>query len=110
MGHAGWNHRAGCLAGRRGRAFRTRALRRFVLAQQHQGQVTVPRLVAQLRGIGVAISKRQMMRLLIAGQDRFLAENRDVLRAGLQTAAWVSADRHRRAPCRQERLLHADRQ
>ena len=25
MGHAGWNHRAGWLAGRRGRAFRTRA-------------------------------------------------------------------------------------
>ena len=67
-------------------------LRRFVLAQHHQGQVTVPRLVAQLRGIGVAISKRQMMRLLIAGQDRFLAENRDVLWAGLQTAAWVSVD------------------
>ena len=54
-------------------------LRRFVLAQHHQGQVTVPRLVAQLRGIGVAISKRQVMRLLIAGQDGFLAENRDVL-------------------------------
>jgi hypothetical protein len=46
-------------------------LRRFVLAQHHQGQVTVPRLVAQLRGIGVAISKRQTMRLLIAGQDGF---------------------------------------
>ena len=29
-------------------------LRRFVLAQHHQGQVTVPRLVAQLRGIGAA--------------------------------------------------------
>jgi Transposase IS66 family len=67
-------------------------LRRFVLAQHHQGQVTVPRLVAQLRGIGVAISKRQVMRLLITGQDGFLAENRDVLRAGLQTAAWVSVD------------------
>jgi hypothetical protein len=67
-------------------------LRRFVLAQHHQGQVTVLRLVAQLRGIGVAISKRQMMRLLIAGHDGFLAENRDVLRAGLQTAAWISVD------------------
>jgi hypothetical protein len=67
-------------------------LRRFVLAQHHQGQVTVPRLVAQLRGIGIAISKRQVMRLLIAGQDRFLDENRNVLRAGLQTAAWVSVD------------------
>jgi hypothetical protein len=37
-------------------------LRRFVLAQHHQGQVTVPRLVAQLRGIGVSISKRQTIR------------------------------------------------
>ncbi len=67
-------------------------LRRFVLAQYHQGQVTVLCLVAQLRGIGIAISKRQMMRLLIAGQDGFLAENRDVLRAGLQTAAWITVD------------------
>jgi Transposase IS66 family len=67
-------------------------LRRFVLAQHHQGQVTVPRLVAQLRGIGVSISKRQVMRLLIAGQDGFLAEARDVLRAGLETAAWISVD------------------
>jgi hypothetical protein len=30
--------------------------------------------VEQLRAIGVAISKRQVMRLLIAGQDEFLAE------------------------------------
>src|SRR3954465_12231337 len=42
-------------------------LRRFVLAQYHQGQVTVPRLVAQLRAIGVLISKRQVVRLLNAG-------------------------------------------
>ena len=67
-------------------------LRRFVLAQHHQGQVTVPRLVAQLRGIGVSISKRQVMRLLIAGQDGFLTEARDVLRVGLATAAWISVD------------------
>ena len=50
------------------------------------------RLIAQLRGVGITISKRQMMRLLIAGQDGFLAENRDVLRAGLQTAAWITVD------------------
>lgn len=67
-------------------------LRRFVLMQNHQGQVTVPRLVAQLQAIGVSISKRQLVRLLIAGQDEFLAESRDVLRAGLQTATWVSVD------------------
>ena len=67
-------------------------LRRFVLAQSHQGQVTVPRLVAQLRAIGVSIPKRQVMRLLIAGQDAFHTEARDVLRAGLQTAGWITVD------------------
>src|SRR5215218_1807954 len=45
-------------------------LRRYVLAQYHQGQATVPRLVAQLRAVGIAISKRQVMRLLIHGQQR----------------------------------------
>jgi hypothetical protein len=67
-------------------------LRRFVLAQYHQGQVTVPRLVAQLRAIGLAISTRQVMRLLIKGQQRFLDEARDVLRAGLAQAAWITVD------------------
>jgi hypothetical protein len=67
-------------------------LRRFVPAQYHQGQVTLPRLVEQPRAIGVSISKWQVMRLLIAGQDDFLAEARDVLRAGLQTAGWVTVD------------------
>jgi hypothetical protein len=76
-------------------------LRRFVLAQYHQGQVTVPRLLAQLRAVGIAISKRQVLRLLIQGQQRFLDESRDVLRAGLASAAWITVDdtgaRHRGA-------------
>jgi hypothetical protein len=76
-------------------------LRRFVLMQYHQGQVTVERLVTQLQAIGVSISKRQVMRLLIDGQDDFLAETREVLRAGLATANWVTVDdtgaRHRGA-------------
>jgi len=67
-------------------------LRRFVLMQYHQGQVTVPRLVAQLEAIGVSISKRQIVRLLIAGQDEFVAEACDVLRTGLGTARWISVD------------------
>lgn len=67
-------------------------LRRFVLALYHQGQVTVPRLVAQLRAIGIDISKRQVVRLLIAGQDGFRDEARDVLRAGLEGAAWITVD------------------
>lgn len=68
------------------------ALRRFVLAQYHQGQVTVPRLVALLETIGIAVSKRQLVRLLIDGQDRFLDEAQAVLRAGVATAAWVTVD------------------
>src|SRR3954451_11991443 len=82
-------------------------LRRFVLAQYHQGQVTVPRLVAQLRAIGILVSKRQVVRLLNQGQDAFLAEAREVLRAGLATADWISVDdtgarhRHRNGVCTQ---------
>ena len=67
-------------------------LRRFVLAQYHQGQVTVPRLVALLRALGILISKRQVVRLLIGGQHHFLDEAREVLRAGLSSAAWVTVD------------------
>jgi hypothetical protein len=65
---------------------------RFVLAQYHQGQVTVPRLLALLRALGIVISKRQIVRLLIAGQDDFLDEARDVLRAGLISAPWITVD------------------
>jgi len=67
-------------------------LRRFVLFQYHQGQVTVPRLVAQLRAIGIAISKRQVVRLLNESQGTFLDEVREVLQAGLNTASWISVD------------------
>jgi hypothetical protein len=76
-------------------------LRRFVLAQYHQGQVTIPRLHQQLSSLGLRISKRQLVRLLIAGQDGFVDEARAVLRAGLSGAAWISVDdtgaRHRGA-------------
>ena len=41
-------------------------LRRFVLAQYHPGQVTVPGSSRNC-AIGMAISKRQVVRLLIAG-------------------------------------------
>ena len=75
------------------------ALRRFVLAQYHECQVTMPRLLVQLRSIGIDISKRQLVRLLIGGQDKFVEEARDVLRTGLTAAAWISVDdtgaRHR---------------
>lgn len=67
-------------------------LRRFVLMEHHQGQVTVARLVEQLCSIGIAISKRQVVRLLTAGQEGFLEEARNVLRSGLATASWLTVD------------------
>ena len=74
-------------------------LLRFVLALYHQGQITVPRLSGLLQDVGVAISKRQVMRLLNSGHQAFLAEDREVLRAGLESASWIAVDdtgaRHR---------------
>ncbi len=67
-------------------------LRRFVLVQYHQGQSTMPRLLALLRSVGVSISKRQLVRLLNENHETFLAEAQDVLRAGLETSPWVSVD------------------
>ena len=67
-------------------------LRRFVLMHYHQGQSTLPRLVALLQSMGVSISKRQVQRLLTDKQDAFLSEARAVLRAGLETSAYVSTD------------------
>ena len=76
-------------------------LRRFILAVHAQGQVTTERLVALLNGIGVEISKRQIVRLLTLRLDDLVAEDRDVLRAGLATARWITVDdtsaRHARA-------------
>ena len=67
-------------------------LRRFVLALHAQGQVTTERLTALLNGIGVEISKRQVVRLLTEPLDDFVAEDQEVLRAGLATARWVTVD------------------
>jgi Transposase IS66 family len=60
--------------------------------QYHQGQSTLPRLAALLRGVGVAISKRQLQRLLTDKQADFVSEAQDVLRAGLETSPYVSVD------------------
>nr|WP_294502567.1 hypothetical protein [uncultured Rhodopila sp.] len=65
---------------------------RFVLMQYHQGQWTLPRLVALLRSVGVSISKRQVQRLLTDKQEGFVSEARDVLRAGLESSPYVSVD------------------
>jgi len=67
-------------------------LRRFVLAHYHEAQTTAPRLARLLRSLGIFISKRQVVRLLNEGQDGFVTEARDVLRAGLSSAPWITVD------------------
>ncbi len=54
--------------------------------------MTVPRLLTLLQDLGIDISKRQIVRLLSARQDAFLAEAKEVLRAGLCSASWITAD------------------
>ncbi len=67
-------------------------LQRFVLAQYHQGQTTVERLVGLLGALGITISKRQVVRLLTGGMEAFAVEADAVLAAGLETARWVTVD------------------
>ncbi len=57
------------------------ALKRYVLAQYHQGQVTVPRLTIQLNDLGRRISKRHVVRLLTMGKEGFRDEAIGVARA-----------------------------
>jgi hypothetical protein len=49
-------------------------------------------VTALLQSLGVAISERQVQRLLTEQHETFLTEAQDVLRAGLETAAWISVD------------------
>jgi hypothetical protein len=66
-------------------------LHRLVLALHFSGQVTCERIVALLNGMGVMISKRQVVRLLTAKLDIFRAEDEAVLKVGL-SGAYVTVD------------------
>ena len=67
-------------------------VRRFIAAGHFQGQVTSERLTALLSGMGLAISKRQVVRLLSGGLEDLIAEDQAVLAAGLKDARWISVD------------------
>ena len=54
--------------------------------------MTTERLTAILNGIGVEISKRQVVRLLTSNLDAFAEEDQQVLRAGLQCAPFITVD------------------
>src|SRR5580693_9769451 len=67
-------------------------LRRFIAAGHFQGQMTSERLTALLTGMGMSISKRQVVRLLSKGLEGLIAEDQAVLRAALETAPWITVD------------------
>lgn len=78
-------------------------LRRFCLVMHAEGQVTTERLTSILNGVGVDISKRQVVRMLTADLDDFAAEDHAVLHAGLISAPFITVDdtgaRHARREC-----------
>src|SRR3954463_799007 len=65
---------------------------RYVLMQHMQGQVTVERLLAQLKGLGVRISKGQIITLLTANKDAFHAEKDAILGVRWPPAGGVTVD------------------
>ena len=62
---------------------------RLVLTPHFQGQMTCERIVAVLTAAGVAISKRQVVRLLTAKRDVFHAEEEAVFTAVLRASGYV---------------------
>ena len=67
-------------------------LHRLVLVLHFQGQMTCERIVAVLTAAGLAVSKRQVVRLLTARLDMFRAEEEAAFSAGLRASACVSVD------------------
>jgi len=67
-------------------------LHRLVLMLHFQGQMTCERIVTLLNAVGVAISKRQVVRLLSAKLTTFQAEDKAVFEAGLRGSAYITVD------------------
>ena len=68
------------------------SLRQFCLIMHAQGQVTTERLTSILNGVGVEISKRQVVRLLTSDIGVFCEEDQSVLRSGLLSAPFITVD------------------
>ena len=81
----------GSITRRDRRSFRP-DLRRFVLMQHHQGQSTMPRLLACYARWGLRFRSDSWFGWAEREPPGFIAEAQDVLRAGLATSPWVSAD------------------
>lgn len=73
----------------------------FCILLYHQCQSTVDRIAGLLNDAGLDISRRQVVRFLNQATAGIVAEQQEVLRAGMAGAAWVNVDdtgaRHRAA-------------
>jgi hypothetical protein len=67
-------------------------LHRLVLILHFSGQMTCDRIVALLNGMGVVISKRQVVRLLTVKLETFGDEDQAVLKAALAGAPFITVD------------------
>ena len=67
-------------------------LRRMAIELYHRGQMTLPRLSEHFHGLGIDISERQVLRLLLDPSGCFREEAAAVLEAGLKTAAFIGVD------------------
>jgi hypothetical protein len=74
-------------------------LRRSMLYQSYQPQVTQPLSVEHLRELDIDISEGQVNRILTEGKEAFQAEKEAILRTGLAVARYVGVEdteaRHR---------------
>jgi hypothetical protein len=67
-------------------------LRSLVLVLYYLAQVSEPKVLALLRGVGVAISKGELSNLLIRPKEPFEAERAAVVAAGLGSSPWQQTD------------------
>jgi hypothetical protein len=68
------------------------AVKAWVLALYHGGQMSEPKILEVLQTVGMQISAGQLSDLLIKKQERFHAESAAILRAGLESSPWQHLD------------------
>jgi len=64
----------------------------LVIMLYYQFQSTIRRIVSMLNDVGLDISARQVGRFLTADAGGVVAEQQEVLRAGMETASWINVD------------------
>lgn len=67
-------------------------VRAMVIMLYDQCQSTIGRIVSMLNDVGLDISARQVGRFLTTDTGGIMAEQQEVLRAGMETASWLNVD------------------